>query len=269
MTKCQVCKCLIKNCKCPGTEHLCKTCRERESLGEHEACTCCLSCGGSKIDNSCSCCSACSRSQQACNCCKVCGKPVDSCPGCCDTCKKVQCECVCPHCQQHNCECCSDCRNYPCTCGQHCRQCQKEEINCVCCPTCRQPQCNCCKTCSKPDCGVCCTRCLQRKTSCDCCQKCQAIKADCDCPPKVQVPAKTSQPPTSSTMSSIEPPDMSILKDRSQLEFYTSALERWATIAKASGVAETLLADIVLAHAFKQAPELCKEMSDHSVGLAK
>ena len=153
MTKCQVCKCLIKNCKCSGTEHLCKTCRERETLGEHKACTCCPSCGGSKIDNSC----------------------------------------------------------------------------------------NCCRTCSKPDCGVCCTRCLQRKTSCDCCQKCQAIKADCDCPPKVQVPAKTSQPPTSSTMSSIEPPDMSILKDRSQLEFYTSALERWATIAKASGVAETLL----------------------------
>ena len=28
-------------------------------------------------------------------------------------------------------------------------------------------------------------------------------------------------------------------------------------------MAETLLADIVLAHAFKQAPELCKEMSDH------
>ena len=55
---------------------------------------------------------------------------------------------------------------------------------------------------------------------------------------------------------------MSILKDRSQLEFYISALERWTTIAKVSGVAETLLADIVLAHAFKQAPELCKEMSD-------
>ena len=64
-------------------------------------------------------------------------------------------------------------------------------------------------------------------------------------------------------MPSLEAPDMSILKDRSQLEFYISALERWATIAKASGVAETLLADIVLAHAFNQAPELCKEMSDH------
>ena len=56
---------------------------------------------------------------------------------------------------------------------------------------------------------------------------------------------------------------MSILRDRSQLEFYISALERWATIAKASGIAETILADIVLTHAFKQAPELCKEMSDH------
>ena len=56
---------------------------------------------------------------------------------------------------------------------------------------------------------------------------------------------------------------MSILKDRSQLEFYTAALERWATIAKATGVADNLLADIVLAHAFKQAPELCKEMTEH------
>ena len=64
-------------------------------------------------------------------------------------------------------------------------------------------------------------------------------------------------------MSSLEPPDISILKDRSQLEFYISALERWANIAKASGIADTLLADFVLAHAFKQAPELCKEMSDH------
>ena len=66
--------------------------------------------------------------------------------------------------------------------------------------------------------------------------------------------------PIFSTMSSTEPPDMSIPKDRSQLEFYMSALERWATIAKVSGVKETLLVDIVLTHAFKQDPELCKEM---------
>ena len=53
---------------------------------------------------------------------------------------------------------------------------------------------------------------------------------------------------------------MSVLKERSQLEFYTSALRRWA---KVSGVEETLLEDIVLTHAYKQAPELCREMTDN------
>ena len=62
-------------------------------------------------------------------------------------------------------------------------------------------------------------------------------------------------------MSNLEPPDISILKDRSRLEFYITALERWANIAKASGIADTLLADLVLAHAYEQAPELCMEMS--------
>ena len=55
---------------------------------------------------------------------------------------------------------------------------------------------------------------------------------------------------------------MGILKDRSQLEFYITALERWSTIAIATGTAASLLADIVLALAFKQAPELCRELSD-------
>ena len=49
--------------------------------------------------------------------------------------------------------------------------------------------------------------------------------------------------PTSQVMSSIEPPDRSILKERSQLEVYILALKRWATIAKA--------------------PELCKEISNN------
>ena len=52
-----------------------------------------------------------------------------------------------------------------------------------------------------------------------------------------------------------------LLKDCSQLEFYISALKRWA---KVSGVEETLLEDIVLTHAFRQAPELCREISDDS-----
>ena len=94
-------------------------------------------------------------------------------------------------------------------------------------------------------------------------------KNDCNCFPKVQEKARTPELTTPAAMSSVEPPDTSILRDCSQLDFYISALERWATIAKASGVAETLLADIILAHGVEQAPELCKEMSDHFDKLLK
>ena len=108
------------------------------------------------------------------------------------------------------------------------------------CQSCKKTPCICCKTCSTPDCGGCCTRCRQKTNSCDCCKKCQLTKANCNCPSEVQASAKTSQLPIFSTMPSIEPPDMSILKDRSQLEFYILALERWATIAKVSGMAVKL-----------------------------
>ena len=61
----------------------------------------------------------------------------------------------------------------------------------------------------------------------------------------------------------IEPPDMGILKVSSQLNFYISGLERWDAIVVAMGTSEKILADLVLTHAFRQAPSLCKEMSDH------
>ena len=56
---------------------------------------------------------------------------------------------------------------------------------------------------------------------------------------------------------------MAILKDPSQLNFYISGLQRWATIAEATGTSKKILADLVLTHAFDQAPILCKEMSEH------
>ena len=56
---------------------------------------------------------------------------------------------------------------------------------------------------------------------------------------------------------------MGILKDKSQLEFYISALERWSTLATHAGTAENIQADLVLAHTFNQAPNLCREMTEH------
>ena len=43
-----------------------------------------------------------------------------------------------------------------------------------------------------------------------------------------------------------KPPDMDVLRDRSQLELHISALEDWATTVKASGMAGALLTDIIL-----------------------
>ena len=63
--------------------------------------------------------------------------------------------------------------------------------------------------------------------------------------------------------ANIEPLDMGILKDKAQLEFHISALKRCSTIASFSGTADSIQADLVLAHAFKQAPNLCREMSEH------
>ena len=62
---------------------------------------------------------------------------------------------------------------------------------------------------------------------------------------------------------------MGILKDKTQLEFYISALERWSTLATHAGTADNIQADLVLAHAFNQAPDLCREMTEHFGGSLK
>ena len=251
MAKCQECKHLIKNCKCQRTEHRGKTCQDTESLDEHVNCTCYIDCGESQIINSCGCCSVGRMPQQDGNCCKVCGKSDDSCPGCCNACKKIHCECICSHCQQSSCRCCSNCKNYPCTCEQHCRQCKKEKDNCDCGKTCQQiaTDCLCCSVCPQLIC-VCCKNCGEPDRGIHC-PRCQAIITDCNCVPQTQTQAGTLEPITPPIMQSLKPPDMSFLRDRSQLEFYISALEKWATIGKTSGIAETLLAEIILAHAVK------------------
>ena len=81
-----------------------------------------------------------------------------------------------------------------------------------------------------------------------------------NCSLEAQASTMTSQPLTLSARPSLEPPDMSVLTERSQLDFYTTALKRWT---KVSGVEETLLEDTVLTPAYKQAPELCREMTDN------
>ena len=62
---------------------------------------------------------------------------------------------------------------------------------------------------------------------------------------------------------------MGVLKDKTQLEFYITVLERWSTIASFHGTADNIQADLVLAHAFNHAPDLCREMSEHNLQDSK
>ena len=63
--------------------------------------------------------------------------------------------------------------------------------------------------------------------------------------------------------TSLEPPDMSILKDRAQLEFYITALENWADLQDCGGYPAERRAAVIFSYAFRQNPALCKQLTDH------
>ena len=169
------------------------------------------------------------------------------------------------------CSICS-CKVKNCTCHQFAQTCKTrrtrdtldEEGNCTCCPICGESKtkgrCSCGTTCQLST--VKCTCCLWcQRTSCDCCTQCQTIKSNCNCSPEIEMP---ENPPTMSVSTNLqEPPDISVLKDRSRLDYYITALKRWSGLAKATGTQDVFHADIVLDRAFRTYPELYMEMSDN------
>ena len=136
--------------------------------------------------------------------------------------------------------------NGACTC---CTICQTTP--CGCCPDCKQAHCCCCRNFQKPNCGIGCQRCWKSTDDCDFCKSCQSLKEDCECEDRrtatptrsATSPERLPTPPTPASLSSpitmssqqVKPPDMAILKDPSQLNFYISGLQRWAIIAEATG----------------------------------
>ena len=84
-------------------------------------------------------------------------------------------------------------------------------------------------------------------------------EGNCTCT-EIEMPVN---PPTMSVSTNLqEPPDISVLKDRSRLDYYITALKRWSGLAKATGTQDVFHADIVLDRAFRTYPELYMEMSD-------
>ena len=134
------------------------------------------------------------------------------------------------------------------------------------CPICNSQVKNCkfaqtCKTCRTRDT-------LDQEGNCTCCPFCKESKTTgrCSCGTTCQLSTETEMPDNSPTMSvstnSQEPPDISVLKDRSCLDYYITALKRWSGLAKAAGTQEEFHADIVLDRAYGTYPELYMEMSD-------
>ena len=56
---------------------------------------------------------------------------------------------------------------------------------------------------------------------------------------------------------------MSLLKDKSQLDFYITALENWEELQDCGGYPASKRAAVIFTYAVKSYPALCKEMTDH------
>ena len=117
--------------------------------------------------------------------------------------------------------------------------------------SCKVKNCKCnqfaqtCKTCRTRDT-------LDREGNCTCCPSCGEPKTEgrCSSCTTCQLSTETEMPENPPTMSiatnSQEPPDISVLKDRSHLDYYITALKRSSGLAKAAGTQDAFHADIVL-----------------------
>ena len=268
---------------CPACEKLdcvcvCTTC----GLLLKDKCTCCKQCY--QALGACTCCDRCERVITVCDCCGDCESLIEDCKCPCKRCQKNPCECcskcetnrdycscVCDKCEKKPCECCTVCQEAPTQCKCICEVCQKLKRKCECCRSCRKFPCSKCSRCKTRPCG-CCPRC--ERLECSCCKKCKAVQCVCqetqedvtvteDSTNKTNTAENTPKPTFSMAQGFLEPPDMSILKDSNQLEFYLSALESWEEIQDCNGYPAQKRAAVIFNCAFKTHPALCKEMGEH------
>ena len=280
----------ISNCDCPA-EAVCSVCVALGVLGPNNTCQCCTVCKKSQADcdcckvckqeicqcpctvcsqelEDCQCCPRCRFEKDACQCCEHCKLPPTKCT-CCKRCNKppAVCQCPCQECQQKPCGCCKTCHNAPQNCSCECKVCQQLLSNCQCCRSCRKFPCDKCQHCKRRPCRCCprcksfpckcCTKC--RTSPCRCCPRCRSTP--CACPPPV--PVMASIQPNPQMQTNIEPPCMSVLKDRNKLEFYLNALENWNELQDWGGYPAERRAAVIFTYAFKTNPELCKQLTDH------
>ena len=125
-SKCVVCGRQSRNCDCPEDSRVCRVCKSHN-------CICQETCAEHNL-------------------------PFSQCL-CCKNCRKEDCQCSCPNCQEQwsLCQCCSQCRQPECEC---CIQCEKPQVACQCSP---------CQNCGEKPSACSCSQCsICSQTSCDC-----------------------------------------------------------------------------------------------------
>ena len=118
---------------------------------------------------------------------------------------------------------------------EKCPVCKKDHNNCQC----RQV----CKVCLKNG-----TWSTEPTGVCSCCKLCNKTKSECQC---------DKTPPPNSWRQQAKPPDMGLLKDKSNLDTYILGLKRWARMG---GVKASEQGDYILMMANRENPELSQEM---------
>ena len=121
---------------------------------------------------------------------------------------------------------------------------------------------------NKCSCEATCKNCLTKgnpQDECDCCQYCKKDSQECQgeaC--RVQVQGAQAVQGNNVTnqfitqnIHNMKPPDIGVLKDKSNLLYYLHAQEQWARL---SGTPKKQQADIIMWHANSTHPELYREM---------
>ena len=114
-----------------------------------------------------------------------------------------------------------------------------------------------------------CKNCLRAKTpqaDCTCCQQCGKTEAECkdeEClRPAAEAGARVrgAQNHLPQQTINMKPPDIGMLRDKTNLQMYIHAQNQWARL---SGTPRKQQADLIMWHASNTFPALYKEMVEH------
>ena len=104
----------------------------------------------------------------------------------------------------------------------------------------------------------CCRICKNSLDECVCCKNCKRLPQTCNCSlSQATVPLAQSQSQAFTSIASVRPPDLGLVKVKGNLPIYIASLRRWSRIG---GVKAELQGDVVMMHTSSNFPKLYLEL---------